>query len=188
MNRVRNTHFELRLGLFAVADSLAQFVERWRVDKQKVSLECFRVQLDRTLHINLNNWNLALVLDTLKFRVGSPVHVAVKSLLMFYKLICLNHFSELCFTYEVEFSIARFTFFLFTSRVGFLKFKKFSILFKHSSDQGSLSNARGSNYYQWFILERSRVKGMEVLLGKYKDIVLKLFQIQFAYWFVEKHT
>ena len=65
MDRVRNTHFELRLGLFAVADSLAQFVERRRVDKQKVALECFRVQLDRTLHINLNNWNLALVLDTL---------------------------------------------------------------------------------------------------------------------------
>ena len=72
-----NAHLELLLSLNSVTNSLAQFFERWRVNKKEVALEGLSVDFLGPLHVHLNDWNFGCVLDSRQLSMSGPVEYAV---------------------------------------------------------------------------------------------------------------
>ena len=62
-----DSHFEFLLSLDSVSNSLSQLLERWWIDEEEIALKSLLVDLNGSLNIDFDDWNLSIGLDSLQF-------------------------------------------------------------------------------------------------------------------------
>ena len=65
-NGLLNSNFKLLLGLNSISNTFPKLLKRRWINEQEVTLERLFVNLHCALHVDLDNWNLACVLDPLQ--------------------------------------------------------------------------------------------------------------------------
>lgn len=163
---------ELVLGFNALTDAATKLGERRWVDKQEVSFDRVFVDLLGAIAVDLDDRDLARLLDAFKLFVRGSILVAVLLLSRLNKLASCFHLSKLCFRYEVEVFLLLLDLFDTPCCIGFLALKQVAVLLQDVADQSVFTNTRWAHHNKRLLLLRLLVERVEVLLCKHEDVVL----------------
>jgi len=172
-DRVSDAHFESCFILNAVSNAFSQIFKGWRVDEAVVAFLALFVQRDGALHIHLDNWYFACLLDALQFGVRSAVECAANLLLVFNEFSIGHHLLELCRADKNETIFILFMLTTGTSCVRSLFLEKVAMFLQSALNESVLADTRGAHQDQGLVLLGRRVEGVEILLRVHEDIILQ---------------
>ena len=90
------------------------------------------------------------------------------------ELLLRQHFFKFSFRDKLEALLKLFIRSNLTCSDTDLAFEQVAILFDHRRDQRVFAHTRGTHHDEWLVLQRRRVKGMEILLSVHKHVVLHI--------------
>ena len=143
------------LGFSAAAHQpFSEALDRWRHDGNEVGVWERFVEFERTLHVNVEQRDLALVLDFENLRLRRAVQIGVY-LAVLDKLVLSNHALELSPVHKVVVDAVDFARARSARRVRHTEAELvFEALLSQNFDQSALARAGGSRNDKWPILLR----------------------------------
>ena len=86
------SNLELLLSLNSISNTFPQLLKWWWIDEQEVTLQSLFINLSSSLDINLNDWDLSILFDSLKLGVRSSIPTSVVPLSILNEGAILTHF------------------------------------------------------------------------------------------------